>query len=145
MPTSFDTIIDLALVSVKDSALLALYNKSNTKFLKQCDSWLIAAIPNFVRCRQDLTYDIETRQFNVELTNLEISILADLWVLEWWNTQRNNNLAINNALASSGSFKVGFSPASNLKEKNVTIDELREKVEQKMTNYQLQNIDNISI
>lgn len=145
MGTPFDVIIDLALTSIKDSALLALYNKSEARFLKQCDSWLISAIPNFSRCRQDLTYNIETREFDVELTNLEISILADLWALEWWKTQRNNNLAINNALVTSGSFKLSHSPATNLKEKTATMNGIREQVEQKMTAYQLQDIDNISI
>lgn len=143
MPTSFDEIIDLALTLIDDYKLIKLYNQSQTKFLTYCDSLLIAAIPNFFRCNQSLEYTVETRQFNNELTNTEISILADLWILEWFKKETQDSRKIN-ALLQSGSFK-SHSAAQNLKEKSTYLDGLREKVEQKMTNYQLQNIDNISI
>ena len=144
MPTSFDTIIDLALTLIDDYKLIKLYNQSQTKFLAYCDSLLIAAIPNFFRCNQSLEYTAETRQFNNELTSAEISILADLWILEWFKKETQDSRKINALLQSSGSFK-SHSAAQNLKEKSTYLDGLREKVEQKMTNYQLQNIDNISI
>ena len=144
MPTSFDTIIDLALTLIDDYKLIKLYNQSQTKFLAYCDGLLIAAIPNFFRCNQSLEYTAETRQFSNELTNAEISILADLWILEWFKKETQDSRKINALLQSSGSFK-SHSAAQNLKEKSTYLDGLREKVEQKMTNYQLQNIDNISI
>ena len=144
MPTSFDKIIDLALTLIDDYKLIKLYNQSQTKFLAYCDSLLIAAIPNFFRCNQSLEYTAETRQFNNELTNAEISILADLWILEWFKKETQDSRKINALLQSSGSFK-SHSAAQNLKEKTTYLDGLREKVSQKMTNYQLQNIDSISI
>ena len=144
MPTSFDTIIDLALTLIDDYKLIKLYNQSEIKFLAHCDSLLIAAIPNFFRCNQSLEYTAETRQFSNELTSAEISILADLWILEWFKKETQDSRKINALLQSSGSFK-SHSAAQNLKEKSTYLDGLREKVEQKMTNYQLQNIDNISI
>lgn len=144
MPTSFDEIIDLALTLIDDYKLIKLYNQSQTKFLTYCDSLLIAAIPNFFRCNQSLEYTAETRQFSNELTNAEISILADLWILEWFKKETQDSRKINALLQSSGSFK-SHSAAQNLKEKSTYLDGLREKVEQKMTNYQLQNIDNISL
>ena len=144
MPTSFDEIIDLALTLIDDYKLVKLYNQSQTKFLAYCDSLLIAAIPNFFRCNQSLDYTADTRQFNNQLTSSEISILADLWVVEWFKKETQDSKKINALLQSSGSFK-SHSAAQNLKEKSTYLDELREKVEQKMTNYQLQNIDSISI
>lgn len=144
MPTSFDEIIDLALTLIDDYKLVKLYNQSQTKFLAYCDSLLIAAIPNFFRCNQSLDYTADTRQFNNQLTSSEISILADLWVVEWFKKETQDSKKINALLQSSGSFK-SHSAAQNLKEKSSYLDELREKVEQKMTNYQLQNIDSISI
>lgn len=144
MPTSFDEIIDLALTLIDDYKLVKLYNQSQTKFLAYCDSLLIAAIPNFFRCNQSLDYTTDTRQFNNQLTSSEISILADLWVVEWFKKETQDSKKINALLQSSGSFK-SHSAAQNLKEKSSYLDELREKVEQKMTNYQLQNIDSISI
>ena len=144
MPTSFDEIIDLALTLIDDYKLVKLYNQSQTKFLAYCDTLLIAAIPNFFRCNQSLDYTADTRQFNNQLTSSEISILADLWVVEWFKKETQDSKKINALLQSSGSFK-SHSAAQNLKEKSSYLDELREKVEQKMTNYQLQNIDSISI
>ena len=144
MPTSFDEIIDLALTLIDDYKLRKLYNQSEAKFLMLCDSLLLAAIPNFFRCNQSLDYDTATRQFNNRLTSLEISILADLWILEWFKKETQDSRKINALLQSSGSFK-SHSAAQNLKEKTTYLDGLREKVSQKMTNYQLQNIDNISI
>ena len=144
MPTSFDEIIDLALSLIDDYKLVKLYNQSQPKFLAFCDSLLLAAIPNFFRCNQSLDCDTTTRKFNNQLTNAEISILADLWILEWFKKETQDSRKINALLQSSGSFK-SHSAAQNLKEKSTYLDGLREKVEQKMTNYQLQNIDNISI
>lgn len=144
MPTSFDEIIDLALTLIDDYKLRKLYNQSEAKFLMFCDSLLLAAIPNFFRCNQSLDYNTATRQFNNQLTSLEISILADLWILEWFKKETQDSRKINALLQSSGSFK-SHSAAQNLKEKTTYLDGLREKVSQKMTNYQLQNIDNISI
>lgn len=144
MPTSFDEIIDLALTLIDDYKLRKLYNQSEAKFLMFCDSLLLAAVPNFFRCNQSLDYDTATRQFNNQLTSLEISILADLWILEWFKKETQDSRKINALLQSSGSFK-SHSAAQNLKEKTTYLDGLREKVSQKMTNYQLQNIDNISI
>lgn len=143
-PTSFDTIIDLALTLIDDYKLIKLYNKSQTDFLSVCDSYLIAAIPNFTRCNQSLSYDSGLRQFNNELTNMEISILADLWILEWFKKETQDSKKINALLQSSGSFK-SHSAAQNLKEKSSYLNGLEEKIDKKMTNYQLQNIDNISI
>lgn len=85
MPTSFDQVIDLALVTVDDYKLTKLYNQSQEGFQKWCDGFLLSAIPNFFQCRQSLDYDLTTRQFVSELTNTEISILADLWIIEWVN------------------------------------------------------------
>lgn len=143
-PTPFDTIIDLSLRLIDDYKLIKLYNQSQTKFLAYCDGLLLAAVPNFFRCNQSLDYDTTQRQFNNQLTSAEISILADLWILEWFKKETQDSRKINALLQSSGSFK-SHSAAQNLKEKSTYLDGLREKVEQKMTNYQLQNIDNISI
>ena len=143
-PTPFDTIIDLALRMIDDYKLIKLYNQSQTKFLAYCDGLLLAAVPNFFRCNQSLDYDTTQRQFNNQLTSAEISILADLWILEWFKKETQDSRKINALLQSSGSFK-SHSAAQNLKEKSSYLDGLREKVEQKMTNYQLQNLDNITI
>lgn len=143
MPTSFDTIIDLALTLIDDYALINLYNQNQQKFFTVCDSYLIAAIPNFTRCKQSLSYDATLRQFDNELTDLEISILADYWILVWFKRQTQDSKKFNALLQSSGSFK-SHSAAQNLKEKNTYLNGLREKVSQKVTDYQAQDIESLS-
>ena len=143
MPTSFDQIIDLALVTVDDYKLTKLYNQSYEGFQKWCDGFLLSAIPNFFQCRQSLDYDLSTRQFVSELTETEISILADLWVISWLLRETQNSAKINALLQTSGSFKT-HAASQNLKEKSAYLDGLREKVYQKITDYQLQDISNIT-
>ena len=143
MPTSFDIIIDLALTLIDDYALINLYNQNQQKFFTVCDSYLIAAIPNFTRCKQSLSYDATLRQFDNELTDLEISILADYWILAWFKRQTQDSKKFNALLQSSGSFK-SHSAAQNLKEKNTYLNGLREKVSQKVTDYQAQDIESLS-
>ena len=144
MPTSFDKIIDLALVTVDDYKLVKLYNQSEQGFKKWCDGFLLSAVPNFFQCRQSLDYDVELREFVSELTNVEISILADLWIIEWFTRETQNSAKINALLQTSGSFKT-HAASQNLKEKNSYLDGLREKVYQKITDYQLQDLSGINI
>lgn len=136
--TSFDTVEDLALTVVNDYKLNKLFIASPEDFQTQCDSWLIGAISNFIECENDLTYDLNTRTFNAELTQLEIKILADLWVIQWFDRQTQDATQVNLKLSTSGGF-VTHSESQNLKEKSSYIDKLREKVSQKITEYQLLN------
>lgn len=44
--TSFDEIIDIALVKVDDYKIMKAYNQSQDVFKQYCDGFLINAIPN---------------------------------------------------------------------------------------------------
>ena len=138
--TSFDEIIDIALVKVDDYKIMKVYNQSQDVFKQYCDGFLINAIPNFFQCKQSLDYNVDKRKFISDLTNVEISILADFWVIEWFNREIQNSTKINALLQTSGSFKT-HAASQNLKEKGAYIDKLREKVYQKITDYLLQDIN----
>ena len=139
MGTPFDTIEDLALVVVSDYKLAKLYSQSEEDFKIYCDSFLISAIPNFYQCNQDLTYDLTNRIFNSDLTSLEISILADFWAIAWLTREVQDATQISLKLNTTGGFET-HSEAQNLKEKSGLLDKLREKVYQKIINYQLADI-----
>lgn len=143
MSTPFDKVIDLALVTVDDYKLVKLYNQSEEGFNQWCDGFLLSAIPNFFQCNQSLDYDVNAREFVSDLTNVEISILADLWIIEWFERETQNSAKINALLQTSGSFKT-HAASQNLKEKSSFLDGLREKVYQKITDYQLQDISSIN-
>lgn len=142
MGTSFDDIIDLALIEINDYKLDKLFNKSQDGFQTYCDGFLISAIPNFFRCKQDLSYDANTRTFVSDLTNLEQSILADFWVIQWFTKEVQDATSIANVLQISSAFST-HSPASALKEKGTYLNYLREKVMQKINLYLLSDVDNI--
>lgn len=142
MATSFDIIIDQGLIAVDDYRLAKLYNQSQDNFQMFCDGLLIRAVPNFTLCRQSLSYDTTTREFVSDFTDLEVSILADYWAIEWMTRYVQNSAQFQAKLQTSGSFR-NFSEAQNLKEKASYLDGMREKVSQKETNYQLQDIDSL--
>lgn len=139
MGTNFDTIEDLALVVVSDYKLVKLYEQSEEDFKSYCDSFLISAVPNFTQCQQDLSYDITNRNFVSDLTSLEISILADFWAISWLTKEIQDATQINLKLSTSGGFET-HSEAQNLKEKSSWLDRLRERVYQKITDYQLLDV-----
>ena len=91
MATSFDTIEDMGLGQIDDYTLKNLYNTDFNKFQKFCDGLLIAAIPYFKDCRQDLSYDATAREFVSDLTNEEIAILSDFWMIQWFGRKVNNS------------------------------------------------------
>lgn len=140
MGTSFDTIEDLALIVISDYKLDKLFLKSAEDFKTYCDGFLITAINNFVDCKQDLTYDLSNRTFNNTLTSLEMSILADFWGLAWFTRETQNSTQISLKLSTTGGFET-HSESQNLKEKASWADRLREKIEQKITQYQLLDYD----
>lgn len=143
MATSFDTIIDRALIVVDDYKLLKLINQNQENFNLWCDGFLISAVSNFINCRQKLDYDLDKREFEADLTNMEISILADLWVIAWWEKETNVATRINTLLQTNNSFKT-HSAAQSLKEKDSRIASLYTKLHQKMENdYELQHLENI--
>lgn len=142
MATSFDTIEDRALIVVDDYKLGKLLFQDPDSFQTFCDGLLVKAIPYFTTCRQSLEYDLTTREFVSNLTNLEIQILADYWVLTWWERYKNNAAQFQNKLQTSSGFR-SFSEAMNLKEKQAACDEIREKVSQLCTDYWLQDISTI--
>lgn len=133
--TSFDEIIDTALVTIDDYKLNALYAKDEYAFYKFCDGLLIRNVPSFYNCRQSLEYDKEARCFVSDFDIFEKDIIVGLFTLAWWEREFNNGSQIQNTLIT-GSFKK-HSGAQHIKQMRETIDGLREEIDRKMTNYEL--------
>ena len=143
MGTQFDTVEDLALTIVSDYKLVKLYQNNEGGFKAYCDTFLMSAVPNFIQCQQSLSYDLQSRTFDAELTTLEISILADFWCIAWLTKEVQDATQINLKLSTSGGFET-HSEAQNLKEKSSWLDRLRERVYQKITEYQLLDVSTYS-
>lgn len=138
--TSFDQIETLALSIVEDYKLNKLFENSYDNFQKFCDGLLFNALPQFTECRQDLTYNVETREFGVDLTNLEIYILSRYWVIAWWERENNNAAQIALKLGIKNQYSYN-SESQNFKEKQNIIDKLREEVDRATQEYLLLDLD----
>ena len=138
--TSFDQIETLALSIVEDYKLSKLLENNYDNFQKFCDSLLFNALPQFTECRQDLTYNAETREFGVDLTNLEIYILSRYWVIAWWERENNNAAQIALKLGIKNQYSYN-SESQNFKEKQNVIDKLREEVDRATQEYLLLDLD----
>ncbi len=138
--TSFDQIETLALSIIEDYKLSKLLENSYDNFQKFCDGLLFNALPQFTECRQDLTYNVETREFGVDLTNLEIYILSRYWVIAWWERENNNAAQIALKLGIKNQYSYN-SESQNFKEKQNVIDKLREEVDRATQEYLLLDLD----
>lgn len=139
--TSFDEIIDLALVTVNDYRLSKLAEQGEENFNTYVDGFLISSIPYFPECRQSLDFDEEQRQFESDLTNLEKSILANLWIIQWYSRDNQTYALYRQHLQSASSFK-NHSESQNLKENSIYLDKLREELDRQKISYQLQEFFN---
>lgn len=139
--TSFDEIIDLALVTVNDYRLSKLAEQGEENFNTYVDGFLISSIPYFPECRQSLDFDAEQRQFESDLTSLEKSILANLWIIQWYARDNQTYALYRQHLQSASSFK-NHSESQNLKENSIYLDKLREELDRQKISYQLQEFFN---
>lgn len=139
--TSFDEIIDLALITVNDYRLSKLAEQGEENFNTYVDGFLISSIPYFPECRQSLDFDAEQRQFESDLTNLEKSILANLWIIQWYARDNQTYALYRQHLQSASSFK-NHSESQNLKENSIYLDKLREELDRQKISYQLQEFFN---
>lgn len=136
--TSFDDVIDLALVTVNDYRLSKLITQGVADFNTYVDGFLISAIPFFPECKQDLSYNLDERTFNSDLTLLEKSILANLWVIQWYSRDNQTYALYRQHLQAASSFK-NHSESQNLKENSAYLDKLREELDRQKVAYQLQS------
>lgn len=139
MATSFSEIIDMALITIQDYKLDNLYSEDPDSFESITQAFLLKGLPQFTNCKTPLTYDLSTQSFSNDLKPIEISILADLWVAEWFAWHVQNVTQFENKMTPSD-FK-HFSESQNLREKSEYLDRLREKFNQKMIDYDLKHFD----
>ena len=142
--TSFDTIETRALAVIEDYKLKKLFDSSIDGFEKYCDGLLMVAIPQFYECLKSLRYDEAARPFSEDLDEQEVSILANFFVITWWQRENNNAAQIALKLKTSQSFQFN-SEAQNFKEKQNVIDKLREENARQINAYLAANLDSIDL
>ena len=142
--TSFDIVETRALAVIEDYKLKKLFDSSIDGFEKYCDGLLMVAIPQFYECLKSLRYDEVARTFSEDLDEQEVSILANFFVITWWQRENNNAAQIALKLKTSQSFQFN-SEAQNFKEKQNVIDKLRQENARQINAYLAANLDSIDL
>jgi hypothetical protein len=134
--TTYDTIRDLFLSKITDYDLNSLPEPDINNIF---DKYLIASIPKFRHCVQNLDdRDDSARTFNITLTIDEQEILATLCAIEWLNPKILRDQELKNILGNKD-FQI-YSPSALLKEKVALRTQLVNDVNQLITFYHYQNM-----
>lgn len=112
MATPYQTVYDRALQKCTDYDLVTLPDIELTEMLH---SWLLSAIAKFRQCKNNLKdRDDELAQFNSDLEDEEIEILAIMIVREWLQPQLRSTLLTRQIFG--GKEEQYYSQAAHLKE-----------------------------
>ena len=142
MSTPFSTIIDKALIVIRDYGLDALYASDQDAFDSVMQGYLLKGTPRFTECLQSLAYDVDTQVFESDLTDAEIDILADHTVICWYESNINDVLEFKEALQDR-EFK-RLATGQNLKPRIEYLTNLYTRVKQNTTNYLWANMDSLA-
>lgn len=135
--TSYDDIIDLALVSIEDYHLNRLAVDSPDDFNIVLEGFMVRGLANFENCKKDLSLrDNEKRVFLTKLSEIEKSIIADYTVIAWLDKEINDVRQIVGMMQNNKEAH-RYSEANNLNAKRSRRDQLMEQVATKKTVYSL--------
>ena len=133
--TSYDDILDLALVSIEDYHLNRLSVDSLKDFNIVLEGFMVRGLANFENCKHDLSNrNDEERVFNFELSEIEKSILADYTVIAWLDKEINDVRQITGMMQNNKEAH-RYSEANNLNAKINRRNQLIEEVATKKTTY----------
>ena len=83
--TSYTDIFDRFALKIEDFVLLQL---DDDDVIQACLNWMLAALPKIRKMTSDLTdRDDEIMEFNCDLTETEIEVIANMMVAEWLQPQ----------------------------------------------------------
>ena len=131
MATSFNTLYEKCLSKIEDPQLAMLPEEDLESILH---GWLMSAVAKHRMCKNDLSdRDEELKQFNINLTDLEVEILGILMAREWVSSQL---LSVTNTLqVFSGKETNYYSQAAHLKELQALDEKLRLEAQQLSRDY----------
>lgn len=133
--TSYDDILDLALVSIEDYHLNRLAVDSPKDFNIVLEGFMVRGLANFENCRKDLSdRNDEERVFNCELSEIEKSIIADYTVITWLDKEINDVRQITGMMQNNKEAH-RYSEANNLNAKINRRNQLIEEIATKKTTY----------
>lgn len=135
--TSYETVYNRCLAKIEDPTLAMLPEEDLEEMLH---GYLLSAIAKHRKCEHDLSdRDEELRQFNSDLSDLEIEIISLLMCREWISQQINSvTLTLQ---VFSGKETNYFSQSAHLKELIALDDKWRLEAQQLSRDYTYTNND----
>ena len=135
--TSYESLYNVALSKITDPQLAMLPDEDLELMLY---GWMKSAIAKHRKCTSDLSdRNEELKQFNADLSDLEIEILGILMAREWVSSQL---LSVTNTLqVFSGKETNYYSQAAHLKELQLLDEKLRLEAQQLSRDYTYTNND----
>ena len=131
MATPYETIYNRALSKIEDPQLAMLPEEDLENMLH---GYLMSAIAKHRKCEHDLSdRDEELKQFNSDLSDLEIEIISILMTREWIS-QRLHSVT-NVMQVFGGKEEKWFSQSSHIKELREMDDRLRLEAQQLSRDY----------
>lgn len=135
MGTSLDTVVDRALITIADYKLNRIFTVDPETFKHIVEGYMIRGIPKFDGCLKSLAYDSTLHCFYETFDIYEIDIIASWVVIEWYERELQDVLEFREPLKDADFAR--YSTGQNLRPRQEYINELRRKVKQDVTNYQL--------
>ena len=131
MATPYETIYNRALSKLEDPTLAMLPEEDLENMLH---GYLMSAIAKHRKCEHDLSdRDEELKQFNFDLSDLEIEIISILIVREWISQRLHSVTTVMQTF--SGKETNFYSQASHIKELREMDDRLRLEAQQLSRDY----------
>lgn len=133
--TQYSTLYNRALAHITDPTLAMLPDEDLENLLY---GWMMSAIAKHRKCTNDLSdRNEELKQFNSDLTDLEMEILSILIAREWVSSAL---LSVTTVLQTfSGKETSFFSQAAHLKELQALDEKLRLEAQQLSRDYTYEN------
>ena len=131
MATPYETIYNRVLSKIEDPTLAMLPEEDLENMLH---GYLMSAIAKHRKCEHDLSdRDDELKQFNFDLSDLEIEILSILMVREWISVQLHS--VVNTLQVFGGKEEKFYSQSSHLAELRALDESLRLEAQQLSRDY----------
>ena len=129
--TQYSTLYEKCLSKIEDPTLVMLPEEDLENMLH---GYLMSAIAKHRKCEHDLSdRDEELKQFNSDLSDLEIEILSILMVREWISVQLHS--VVNTLQVFGGKEEKFYSQSSHLAELRALDESLRLEAQQLSRDY----------
>lgn len=141
MATSFDKIIDQALITIRDYSLDDIYENDPPLFYQIFTGYIIRGLPKFETCMKPLTYDLQAQEFSSDFDLFEINIIANWAVISWYEDNLQDVLEFKEPLRDVDFNK--YSTGQNLRPRQEYLTRLRNVTKQDTTNYLFLHMDDL--